>query len=439
MIGSEGFRKYFKNFSWLFADRMVRLALVMVTGIFVTRHLGAGKFGQLNYAGAIVTIAFMLTSMGLNEIIVRDMVRHPERRDDLLGTSFWLKFIGSVVLNIGVLLFALLKDFNALTITLILITAGAELFKPVMVTEYFFLSRVQGRVVAQVNIAQALVSSGFKLGLVAMNAPVIWFAWSYVIESAAYAVAWYVAYRHQDLHMRAWRWSKRMAIYLLSQSWPVVIYGIALQIQLKVDQVMIFDILKKTIGEDAANVEVGQYAVAVKMIEAMAFLPVIIQMSLSPAIARARVQDLDLYHERLTNQYRLMFLLYLSTSIPLFFVAEPLIVWLYGEEFRLAGHILAIFAARLVFSYIGVAKNSFITNESLFRFSLVNAIVGASINIGLNMVLIPTMHSNGAIWSTLISFFVSVYLVDAVHPRTRKNFRMMTLGMLTFWRIRSVK
>lgn len=37
---------------------------------------------------------------------------------------------------------------------------------------------------------------------------------------------------------------------------------------------------------------------------------------------------------------------------------------------------------------MGVAKMSFITNESLFRYSLVMSVVGALCNIGLNWVLI---------------------------------------------------
>jgi len=125
--------------------------------------------------------------------------------------------------------------------------------------------------------------------------------------------------------------------------------------------------------------------------------------------------------------------------LPLYFVAEPLIVWLYGEEFKAAGHLLALFAVRLVFSYMGVAKGSFIVNEGLFKFSLVSAIVGASVNIGLNWLLIPTMHSNGAIWATLISFFISVYVMDLTTARTRVNFRMLTAGIFTFWKIRAVK
>lgn len=439
MIGSEGFKKYFKSFSWLFADRVVRLVLVLVTGIFVTRYLGAELLGKLNYAMAVVSIGSVLTSMGMSEIISRDLVQHPERKDELLGSGFIIKLFGAILLNLLALGFALWQGFDPLTLMLIMITASGELFRWSSVIEHLFISRVQGRISAQVNIVSAVMGSGYKLVLVAMQAPILWFAAAYALETAVFALSMYIAYHHNGMRIRDWRPTKRMIGRLLQQAWPLLIYGIALQAQLKIDQIMIFDILRGTIGEEAANIEVGQYSVAVKMIEATAFLPVIIQLVLAPAISKARVQDLGLYRQRLTNQYRLMFLLYLTTSIPLYFVAEPLIVLLYGEEFRLAGHLLAIFAARLVFSYIGVAKNSFITNEGLFKFSLVTTVIGAAINIGLNMALIPTMRSDGAIWATLVSFFVSVYLVDLFHPRTRINFQMMTRGVLTFWKIRSVK
>jgi hypothetical protein len=55
------------------------------------------------------------------------------------------------------------------------------------------------------------------------------------------------------------------------------------------------------------------------------------------------------------------------------------------------------------------------------------------------MLLIPVMRSHGAIWATLISFLVSIFIVDLFTARTRVNFRMMMEGMLTFWRIRSVR
>lgn len=439
MFRSEGFQKYFKNFSWLFADRVLRMLLVLVTTIAVSRYLGVERIGQLNYALAIVSIAMVLTSLGANEIISRDLVRHPERRDELLGSSFAIKLAGGVVLNFALLVFVLLKDIDTLTVLLIMITAVAELLKWSTVIDYYFLSQVKGRTVAQVNILSSVISSGYKLLLVYYQAPLLWFAWGYMVEITSYTVCYVIAYRHHGLHILKWRPSWRMVRYVLDQSWPMLVYGFALQAQLKIDQVMIFDILKGVSGESAAHAELGQYSVAVKMIEAMAFLPVVLQIALAPAIARARIKDIDLYHQRITNQYRIMFMLYLATAVPLFFLAEPVIVMLYGPEFKEAGVLLSWFAFRLLFSYMGVAKGSFITNESLFKFSLVTAVIGAVVNIGLNVLLIPAMGSYGAIWANMASFLISIYVVDLFTSKTRINFRMMTLGMFTFWKIRSVK
>ena len=439
MFKSEGFQKYFKNFSWLFVDRVLRLVLIMGTTIVVGRYLGVERIGQLNYALALVSIAAVLTSLGANEVISRDLVRHPERRDELLGSSAMIKLIGGILLVLSLVIFCFAKSLDGMMIMLVMIMASAELFKWSTVIEYYFLAQVEGKTSAKVNIISTVISSAYRLLLVYYGAPLVWFAYAAVLEIIFYSALYLWFYRRYGLRMRSWKPTWRMARYILDQSWPMLVYGFALQAQLKIDQVMIFDILRNTLGEQAANVEVGQYSVAVKMIEAMAFLPVILQLSLAPAIARARIQDVELYKQRVTNQYRLMFLLYLVTAIPLFFLGEWVIVFLYGDEFKEAGHLLSLFAFRLVFAYMGVAKGSFITNESLFKFSLVTSVLGAVINIGLNILLIPTLHSYGAIWSTLISFLVSIFLVDLLTARTRVNFRMMMEGMLTFWRIRSVR
>ena len=217
-----------------------------------------------------------------------------------------------------------------------------------------------------------------------------------------------------------------------------MIYGLALYVQAKIDQVMIGDILRKSLGEAASDAEVGQYSLALKMIEALGFVPGIVVASLAPAITRARAADRKLYEDRLVNQYRLMFILFLVVSVPLFFLAKPLIVLLYGEEYSMAGYLLSLFAIRLFFTNMGVAKSSFITNESMFKYSLVTAVVGATLNITMNYLLIPTYQSIGAIWAMIGSFFVSIFVVDLFFKEARPNFGWMMKGIGTFWKIRNV-
>lgn len=435
---SEGFLKYFRNTSWLFVDKVVRLGAVLITSIFVTRYLGPELFGQLNYASAFVGIFFALTSMGLDDILIRDIVRRPDRRDQLMGTAATIKLGGAVVLFITVMTLAFAKQMDNTTIMMVFLIAAAEFIKPLVVVEQYFYSQVKGRTAAQVNMITVIIASLFRLGLILAHAPLMWFAWAYIVEMAVSAIGFLVAYRKDGSTWRNWRYSKHTALYLLRQSWPLVIYGLALYVQAKIDQVMIGDILQKTLGEKGAMEEVGQYSAALKMIEALGFVPGIVVASLAPAITRARATDRKLYEDRLVNQYRLMFILFLVVSVPLYFVAEPAMVLLFGEEFRMAGYLLSLFAIRLFFTNMGVAKSSFITNESMFKYALVTAVVGAALNIIMNYLLIPTYHSIGAIWAMIGSFFVSIFLVDLFFKEARPNFGWMMKGILTFWKVRNV-
>ncbi len=438
MLGSSGFRKYFTNTSWLFVERVVRLAVVLGTGILVARYLGPELFGQLNYATGFVGLFFALTTMGLDEIIVRDLVRTPERKNELLGTSAVIKLGGSIILVLLVVLSTVVRDLSSLSASLIIVIAVAELLRPFGVIDWYFMAHVRSRQTVLVQMAQVFISAGFKILLVVTEQPLIYFAWVYVLEGLVLGIGYVIMYARDGVSIFAWRYTRSMAGYLLGQSWPLVIYGMALYIQAKIDQVMIFDVLKSRVGEAAANEEVGQYSNALKMIEALGFLPVIVQKSLAPAITSAKVRSEELYADRLLNQYRLMFLMFLITAVPLYFTAEPIMVFLYGEEFRPSGFLLSLFAIRLFFTNMGVGKASFITNESLFKYSLMTAVVGAVINIGMNFFLIPEYKAIGAIWATIGSFTVSIILMDLLFHGTRRNFRWMMKGIGTFWRIHRI-
>jgi O-antigen/teichoic acid export membrane protein len=442
MIGSEGSRKVLRNVSWLFVERMIRLGLVLLTGIYVARALGETLFGQLNYATGFVGLFYALGAMGIDEILVRDLVKHPERRNELLGTGALIKLTGAVLLVLLAALGTLVKGMDGLTTLLVVLVAAAELARPFNVIDHWFMSQVKAALAVRVQMAQVVVSSAAKLllvgcihwGILTPGSALVWFAWVYVVEGIVLALGYLVVYAGQGGHWRQWTASWSMARHLLSESWPMLIYGMALYVQARIDQVMIKDLLTRTEGEEAAFAEVGQYSVALRMVEALGFLPVIVQKSLAPAITRAKAQSHALYTDRLLNQYRLMFALFLAVAVPLYLFAKPLVTLLFGPEYEPAGYLLSLFAIRLFFTSIGTGKGSFILNESLFKYSLFTAIVGAVVNISVNYALIPEYKSIGAIWATIFSFFVHIFVLDLFFPRTRENLRLMVTGIFTFWR-----
>ena len=91
------------------------------------------------------------------------------------------------------------------------------------------------------QFAQVLISAAFKLALIALRAPLIWFAWVYVLETFVLAAGYSLALARDGASWRTWTVSRSTLRYLVNESWPMLVYGVALYIQAKIDQVMIGD------------------------------------------------------------------------------------------------------------------------------------------------------------------------------------------------------
>jgi O-antigen/teichoic acid export membrane protein len=424
------FKKYFENASWLLVEKGFSLFVGLVVGIYVARYLQPESFGLLNYAISFVGIFSAFSTLGLEQIIVRQLAKKTQEPGELLGTGFVLKLTGSVVLIVLMLAAVIFMGHTPFTNTLILIIAAAEIFKGFEVVSYFFQAQTLSKYVVQTQLLINFMMSMLKVVLVFIQAPLIWFAVVIVISSIFNAIGFIYAYHKREGTLRNWNFRKVVAYQLLRESWPLALYGIALHIQARVDQVML--------GKMLNTYEVGQYSVALKFIEIFGFVPMVLMNTFAPAITRAKEVSTELYHSRLVNLYRLMFLAFLVIATPIYFFAEDVIVLLYGWEYQSAGYLLSLFALRLFFSNMGVGKSVFIVNESLFKYSLITVVVGATANITLNYFLIPRFASVGSIMASMISFIISIFLVDYFFQKTRENQRLMFKGIFTFWRLKKI-
>ena len=424
------FRKYIENAAWLLFEKGLTLGIGMFVGIYTARYLHPEFFGLLNYSISYVALFSAFASLGLDQILIRELVKEQDKRDVLLGTAFILKLAGIGILTVVMVGSMLFMDHPAFTNLMIMIIAFSELFKIFEVINYFFQSQVQSKYVVQVQTVLNLTISFSKIALVFFGAPLVWFAIIILIGTILNAIGYVFAYNRREGKIRAWTWDKSVAGNLLRESWPLALYGIALNIQTKIDQVML--------GKMLNNSEVGQYSAALRFIEVFGFAPMVIISTLLPAVTKAKTVSLEFYHNRLLSLYRVMFLTFLVMSVPLYFFAEPLITLLFGQEYQKAGYLLSLFALRLFFYNMGVGKSAFIVNESLFRYSLITITLGAASNIAFNYFLIPIYGAVGAVASSMLSFVVSIFAVDFFYDKTRQNQKLMFKGMASFWKLKDV-
>ena len=66
--------------------------------MWLARYLGPEKFGLLNYAIAFVALFGPVSTLGIQGVVIRDIVKDPGAKDVTLGSSFALRLAGGLAL-----------------------------------------------------------------------------------------------------------------------------------------------------------------------------------------------------------------------------------------------------------------------------------------------------------------------------------------------------
>jgi len=306
---------------------------------------------------------------------------------------------------------------------LILIIASSTIFQSFNVVDYYFQSKVMSKFIVFINVISLFLSSVIKIILILNKAPLIAFVWVVFFDNFILASGFIYFYIKLNLKFKIGnlKFKSKTAILLLKDSWPMILSGAAIMIYIKIDQVMIKEMLNLN--------AVGQYAVAARISEVWYFIPVVLATSFFPAIINAKKKNEKLYNSRLQKLYDIMVWMAVVIAIPISFLSDWLVEILYGHQYNEAGNVLMIHIWSGVFVFLGVASTKWLICENLQIFSTMNTIIGAVINISLNYILIPKFGIAGSAWATIISYCIAVYLGLLIWKKTRINFINLTKSL----------
>ena len=419
-----GFRKYFANTSWLMGERILRMGVSLFVGIYVARYLGPERYGLLSYANSFVGIFLAFATLGLDEIVVRELVKTPEQREIILGSSFFLKLVGTLLMWTAILAAVPFTKNDLQTNILITIIAFGAVFQAFNVIDFNFQAKVKSKYVVHAQFVQLIVSSIVKIILVVNESPLIWFASVYCMDAIVLAIGLVFVYFYNGENIFCWKWSFEKSKYLLHDSWPLILAGVVVSIYMKIDQVMI----KEMLGAK----EVGLYAAAVKLSEAWYFLPLAITSSLFPAIINAKLYQKEDYFQRLQKLYDLMVWIAVAIALPTAILSPWIVEFLYGNEYLESSSVLNIHIWSGIFVFLGVASSKYLLAENYIKKTFYRTFVGALLNIMMNYYLIGIMGIKGAALSTFASHFFAAYFYDILDKDLRKMFILKTKSLFFY-------
>jgi O-antigen/teichoic acid export membrane protein len=408
--------------AWLIADKVVRLGVGLLVWTWLARHFGPAGFGLWNYAIAFVALFGAVASLGLDGVLVRELVRDPGRTGVLLGTATALRLTASVLsATVCVAAMAWLRPGEWLVLLLVAANAFTLVLQSSQTIDMHFQGRMNTRpAVVAVNLAFLLTTVG-RLVLLALDAPMAWFAATLVGEAALAAALLVVAYRMSDSPQARWRFDAQVARKLLRESWPLALSAMAVMVYMRMDQVM----LASMAGDEA----VGQFSAALRIAEVWYFIPMAVTTAAFPAMMKKREEGPQAYECYLQSLYDGMAWLGITIAAIITLVAPWLIAVLYGTQFSTAAAVLTVqiwasFAVAMSFVH-----SRWLVAEGLQRYGLYYTLFAACVNVGLNLVLIPLYGAVGAAWATLATQ-VGTLPIQLLFPRARRNFLLMTRSLL---------
>jgi PST family polysaccharide transporter len=423
----SGLRAIITNTGWLFADRILRMGASLVVGVWVARYLGVQQYGLFNYALAFVSLFSPIFTLGLDEIVVRHIVRQSSNKEEILGTTFWLKFLGGIAsVSLAVSTMFLLGEHETLKIWLVAILAMAGIFRAADTIEVWFQSQVQSKYTVIAKNTAFLLNSAIKIALILTKAPLLAFAWVTLAEFAMSAIGLLIVYQVKGSSLWLWRWSFSAARTLLKESLPLIFSGFAILIYMKIDQVML--------GQMIGNTEVGIYSAAVRVSEIWYFIPGAIVSSVAPSIYSAKEKSESLYYQRIGQLLSLMTCISFAIALPMTFLSDKIIMVMFGSGYAQAGAILAVHIWTSLFVFMGLATSPWFIAEGLNNVSLGKTLFGAILNIILNLLLIPKYAGLGAAIATIISQAAATFLCNAFDPRTQKIFNIQVRSLVHFYK-----
>ena len=397
---------------WMFLARSLRLLAVLFAGVWVSRYLGPEGFGRFSYALSFVALFSAIAHLGSDDILVREFIVRPEGvgTRTILGSSIILRGCSGLTMAIVALVSgAVVAGPHVMPLIIVFVLAGfAESLARVF--EKYLEAHGLGRFLACGQAVAGFLSVSATCWAITQGAGI----WFLAVTRGAESVALLILLAIVSLRALggiSFRVDTRFIGRVLRQSWPLAVTSVFVLLYMRIDQVM----LRHYMGEAS----VGHYSAAVRLVEVCFFVPMVLANALFPAVLAVREDQGGLYRLRTQVLHDAMLWLGLAVAIGMTLLARPMIVLVFGKEYRAAAPVLRYYAWCAPLVFVGIVRGKWLVSEQLNRWQLLFGGGAAFVNVALNCLLIPRLGMQGAALATLSAQFTTVVVAPLAFSAVR--------------------
>ncbi len=382
-------QRFVRNSLLLITIEMMAKGLGVVFFVVVARFLGAESLGIFAFATALSNFIIIPSKFGFEDLIQREVSRNPA------GTYSYYWALGAIKGSISVVIlgifslivllwarndpivlilaltFALVHSFMEFTNAFFRANQRAELE---LMVRFFFSS-------ANVVLGIAFLYAGYRLkGVLSTQLASV---------SGAVILGLFILSRVAIRGQHSWQW--RTIWRHLAAAVPFAGILVALYFSNQIG-VVILSFL-------AGKVEVGYFASALRIFDALTLIPAAVTGAFLPTMSQYYVQSLGAFVRTLRFTLKYLFILTAPLVVITTLLAHRIIIFLYREAFAPSIPALQILGISLIFSFWNFAGQSVLVARNRERLVLISLWTLAAINVAASFLLIWGFSYLGACWA----------------------------------------
>ncbi len=403
--------KIARNAYWIIICKVIQSIFSFVISMLTARYLGPANFGVLGYAESLVLFAGPIMKLGINSVIVQDLIDHKDEEGKILGTCILASTISAFtcILGIGAFVF-LMNRGETDTLIVCLLYSTFLISQSLELIIYWFQAHYLSKYYSIVSLCVYVAVTGYKVFLLATGKSVFWFAVSNSIDYLLIGITLHIIYKRmggQKLSVSTDTFRR-----IITKSKYYIISGLMVVICGQTDRIM----LKNMLGDTIA----GYYNAAAAALAFVGFFFTALIDSMRPSVFENKANsDTETYEKSVIKLYSIVVFSAIAVSSAYCLLARPIISIMYGAEYLPAIGTIRILTWYMAFSYYGGSKDVWVLSEGKQKYLIITYASGAAANIILNLLLIPVWGANGAAVASLITQF----LVNVIVPWTLKPLR----------------
>lgn len=418
--------KVVRNANWMVSEQIVQMLLSFVISMITTRYLGPSNYGIINYCAAYVAFFSSVCSLGLEGVLVKELVTNPDKEGEFVGTALIMRIAAGILSIISIMIILFIVDDGNRTVMLVGLLQSLVLwFKAFEVMDFWFQSKLKSKYVAIIKMASYLIVALYKVYILASAKSIEWFAFSTSLDFLIIAIFLIIIYPRNGGPSLSFKFST--AKTLLKNSYHFIISGLFVTVYSQMDKIMIEKFLNET--------EVGYYSIGTSIFGYWVLVTTAITNAARPSIMSQKEKDEQKYIKRLKQLYAI--LIWLSIAAALFFTlfGRFVIPMLYGKAYNPSVPLVTITMWFAPFSVIGTARGIWIVCENKNRYVKYYMFIGAAVNVALNALWIPFIGTYGAALAT----FITQLIISLIAPMLFKETRIHTKYVIQAFFLKGIR